>query len=90
MVGIPCRFHSEWDGGYLVTSAAKVDPETGAIFDIEIVNADHETLDREFITLEGNDTEFEISEIDEGPYQVGDLEAFKAAAGHIEMTRHCP
>ncbi len=83
---IPCRFHSEWDGGYVVSSDATIDLESGKIVDIGQVDADVfvSNLDREYVTLAGSDTEFEVDGISGDEYRVANYDRVRQA---IEAAR---
>ena len=62
------KFTSVWDGGYEVTTDCKVDMETRKVFDVELIEVDEslEHLDREYITIDGE--EFDVFSVDEVEY----------------------
>lgn len=78
---LDCTFTSQWDGGTLVTTPAKVDAETGRVASIEISDGDVEGLDHlegEYLTLpDGSEHTVEAGE--DGRYGVTDLDAFLAS-----------
>lgn len=85
---LSAEFVSEWDGGFQVTTAARVDLLTGAL---QIEVSDHESesltvLDREFFQLACG-AEFETQE-QGGTYFVCDLAALRAAVGYTGPTVH--
>lgn len=64
-------FTSVWDGGYEVTTNCKVDMETRKVFDIELIEVDEslEHLDREYITIDGEDFDvFSADEVEDGNF----------------------
>ncbi len=77
---IDCTFNSAWDGESVVISTdAKIDLDTGRIFDIEEVEGvgddgvEVETLDREYVDFVGVNGEFEVERGDSDDYVVCDL-----------------
>lgn len=75
---ISCRFNSVWDDGYLVTTSARVDLETGQVFDVQVAEPyddegdELEVLDREYIDFADLDGDFEIEQDDEGDHYLDD------------------
>ena len=87
---ISCRFNSEWDGGYVVSTAACLDLETGAISDIEVVEpiddegCELESLDRQFVDFLDMEGEFVVAENDDNDYEVPGIEAVYATLDAAE------
>jgi len=90
MNSLPCTFNSVWDGGYVISTKASVDIETGSVHDIESVDGvdddgdEVQTLDRNFIEVNGFDGEFSVDRPDDEPgYRVEDLSAFHQSLGIV-------
>ena len=92
---ITCRFNSEWDGGFVVTTSARLDLETGAITDVEVADPyddegnvlDH--LERQFVDFADMEGEFLAAENDDNDYEVPGIEAVHASlesAGRLPMA----
>lgn len=81
---IDCEYNSVWDGGFVVTTAAKVDTVSGEISEIASAEPENddgeslETLDREYLTVPGVAGEFEIVTADAG-YACADVGLLQAA-----------
>ena len=86
-----CAFTSMWDDETVViTTKAKIDLNTGKVFDIGIAEGlgekgqEVESLDREFIQFDGIDGQFDIKPFDDVSCAVCDLvEVVAAVEGNL-------
>ena len=86
MSAIDCTFNTVWDGGFVISTSAKFDAETGLVSDIAQVDpvdddgVEVEVLEREYVEFEGVSEAFDVEPgVKTNEFRVKDIEAVRAA-----------